>query len=135
VTNGAAPIMATCVSGTMPTGTGGTLVDGTYVLSQQTYYNFPGCPFEPLAATFELWGMCIEAVARAGTSDTFTSNATTTQQGNQITIDVTCTSLVGGTPDSKARTFTASGSTLTLFIHNSAAGNPNPDRVEVYTRQ
>jgi hypothetical protein len=135
VTNVAAPITPTCASGTMPTGTGGTLVDGTYVLSQQTYYNFPGCPFEAIAATLELSGTCIEAAARAGTSDTFTSNATATQQGNQITIDVTCSSLAGGTPDTPTRTFTASGSTLTWFIHNSAAGNANPDRVEAYTKQ
>jgi hypothetical protein len=140
LTNVAAPVVPTCTTGTLPTGAGGTVADGTYVLSAQTYYNLPGCGVERVAATFSIAGGCVQLVAGADTAAggglvSFSGTATVTTQGNEMTVDVTCPSVPPGHPDTPVRTYTATGSTLTWFIRNSAAGNPNPDRVEVYTKQ
>jgi hypothetical protein len=134
-------VVPTCTSGTVPTGVGGATADGTYVLSSQTYYNLPGCNFVPVTGTFAFQGGCVEAVVGAdvaadGGMRLFTVNGTVSVQGNEMTLDITCVpNLSGATPDAPVRTFTATGSTLTWYIRNSAAGNPNPDRVEVYTKQ
>jgi hypothetical protein len=37
--------------------------------------------------------------------------------------------------DAPTKTFTATATTVTFFSLNSAVGNTNPDRVEVYTRR
>jgi hypothetical protein len=54
---------------------------------------------------------------------------------NEIALQVTCVTLLGGTADAPLRSYTATDTTLTFFIRNSAYGNPNPDRIEVFTRQ
>jgi hypothetical protein len=140
LTNVASPIVPTCKTGSVPTGTGGTPADGTYVLTAQTYYNVGGCDSPPIAATFALAGNCLQLAARAevagdGGLVTFSGTGMVTQQSNEMTVDLTCASVAGAVADASVRTFTATGSTLTWFILNSAYGNPNPDRVEVYERQ
>jgi hypothetical protein len=136
LTNVAAPVVPTCVSGTVPTGTGGAVADGTYVLSSQTYYNVPACPSESIAGTFTFSGGCLQGVAGVDRGQqSYTLNATFAVQGSEMTVNVTCASLAGGNADAPVSTFTATGSTLTRFIRNSATGDTNPDRVEVYTKQ
>ena len=49
--NRAATITPTCVSGTMPVGTGGPIADGTYELASQTYYQDATCAKSPIPNT------------------------------------------------------------------------------------
>ena len=68
---------------------------------------------------------------------TMSSTVTTTM--NEITVTVTCSQLdsdaAGYTPDAPLQSFTATNTTFSLFSRNLAAGNQNPDRIEVYTKQ
>ena len=58
-------VSTTCLSGTMPTGTGGTIADGTYVLTSQTFYNAgSACP-NPTAETLVVTGSCAQAASVA----------------------------------------------------------------------
>ena len=44
----------------MPTGTGGTIADGTYVLTGETYYGLVACSQIPISATLRLSSGCGE---------------------------------------------------------------------------
>jgi hypothetical protein len=137
----AAPIVPTCTSGTVPTGTGGIIVPGTYALTQQVYFNLTTCGSEPVSGTYAFLDGCIQGVAQvdfrsdAGPA-TYRVNESFTQPApNEITSTTTCISPpLNGTLDAPLHTFTATPTTFTLFIHNSAVGNSNPDRVEVFTK-
>jgi hypothetical protein len=129
-------VKPTCVTGEMPVGAGGTIVDGTYVLTEQIYYNEPGCPVLPIGGTIVISGNCVQA---ANVQFSVTASSSISVQGNSITTTQTCVSgdidPASFTPDAPTRTYTATPTTFTLFILNSAANSPNPDRVEVFTRR
>lgn len=130
------PITPTCVTGTMPVGTGGTIVDGTYTLAEQIYYNEAGCPSTPMGGTLVIAGNCVQSV---NSQFSIASSGSMAVQGNSITTTATClsglTRLPSFTPDAPTHTFTATPTSFTLFTLNSAANNPNPDRVEVFVRR
>jgi hypothetical protein len=136
--NVATAIAPTCVTGTMPAGTGGTIVDGTYVLTAQTYYNLPSCPTASISETVVISGGCFQIVFSVGT---FAGNASASVavEGNNYTETSTCTFLnfapSAVSQDGPGKTYTATATTFTLFTNNSAVGNDNPDRVEVLTLQ
>jgi hypothetical protein len=132
-----APVVTpTCVTGAMPTGTGGTIVEGTYVLTSQTWYNDSSCDTrEPGQETIVISSGCYQAITTLGTS-----SVSFVVQDNNVTSMLTCSDHVdidgaGVMFDVHAKTFTATPTTYTLFTPNSAAGNPNPDRVEVFTKR
>jgi hypothetical protein len=139
IVNVATQITPTCAAGTIPTGNGGTITDGIYVATAQTFYNRSACPTTSVSQTLLVSGDCFQAVAQtqgAGDSTTVTLSFTIVAQGNRLTPTLTCSDInFPVTQDAPTTTFTATGSTLTLFTLNSAVGNPNPDRVEVFTRQ
>ncbi|HEV3057177.1 MAG TPA: hypothetical protein VGY48_02965 [Vicinamibacterales bacterium] len=123
----------------MPAGSRGTIADATNVLVAQTYYHQASCPTTPLSVTIVVSGNCLQEAAHAdlsvrdaGVLVTFSS--TFEVQGNNITLTTTCRP-PGGTPDAPTKTFAANGSTLTFFTLNSAMGNTNSDRVEVFMKQ
>ncbi|HZU82832.1 MAG TPA: hypothetical protein VE987_07950 [Polyangiaceae bacterium] len=139
VTDVGAPIRPVCAPGTVPAGAGGDIVDGTYVLTGQIYYGLAACPGEPVSATLALSSGCGQEAAHAGPPGdggavAVTVSFTLDAQGNQVTITPTCTSLTGA-EDAPTKTYTATASTLTIFTHNSAFGNQNPDRVEVFAKR
>src|SRR5262245_29922908 len=76
------PITPTCVTGTMPTGIGGTILDGTYVFTSQTYYNDSACPTTPVAETIVVSGACIQGIFE--TIITGTVSTTFVVQGDNI---------------------------------------------------
>jgi hypothetical protein len=133
-----ATVGSTCQAGTIPTGTGGTIVDGTYTLTAQTYYNgSTSCTSEGVNATLEIAGGCIQEVSTAPLPVTVSTSYTVS--GATITRTVNCIDLVGVdagnfTLDTPMHTFTATPTTFTIFIKNSGTSSPNPDRVEVYTK-
>ena len=103
------PVSGTCGTGAQPTGTGGTIADGTYVLTAQARYLDAGCTagvtFE---ATIQITGGCFQRVDGEGASEILRSgNFTTT--GNVITRDITCG------PTLPAATYTATATQLTIF--------------------
>src|SRR5262245_16882190 len=136
--NIASPITPTCVTGTMPNGAGGTILDGTYVLASQTYYNDGACPMTPLSETVVISGGCIQLAFDASGINA-TGSTTFVVQGDSITTTTTCLDLGvdAGPPtmDAGTKTFTATATTFTLFTLNSAGGSPNPDRVETFTKR
>jgi hypothetical protein len=124
--------------GTIPAGTGGTIVDGTYTLTSQTYYGTTACPSEPVDATLEIAGGCVQEVSASPLAAT--ASSTQTVAGVNITTIVTCLDVVGVDAgsfsyDTKTSTFTATPTTFTLFIKNSGTTSPNPDRAETYQKR
>ena len=136
LTNVGVSVTPTCVSGPIPTGTGGTIVDGTYTLTSQTYYGTTACPSEPVNATLEITSGCVQEVSSSPIP--VTASTAHTVSGATITSTVTCVDLgVDAGPltfDTKTDTFTATPTTFTLFIKNSGTSSPNPDRVETYQK-
>jgi hypothetical protein len=137
LTNFATPITPTCDPGTIPTGTGGTIVAGTYTLSAQVYYG-GACATEAVDATLEIAGGCVQEVSGAPLPTT--ASSTQTVSGNGITRTVTCLDLgidAGAghfTYDSPTNTFTATPTSFTIFIKNSGTSSTNPDRAETYQK-
>ena len=131
-----APVITpTCATGAMPSGMGGTIVAGTYHLTAQTYYNVPGCPTTALSGTLVISGGCLQS--STDTPIVATTSATLTIHGNVAEVNLQCvnTGPLRGNPDALNWTFTATPTTLTMFTMNAQAGNPNPDRVQVFARQ
>jgi len=137
LTNVGSPVTPTCGTGTMPAGTGGTSVDGTYTLTSQTYYGLTGCPSEPVSSTIEIAGGCIQSVS--GSPLPATASQTYTVAGAMITANPTCLHVgvdAGGfTVDAPGKTFTATPTTFTVFTKNSGTSSPNPDRAEAYAKR
>jgi hypothetical protein len=126
-----------CVTGTTPTGQGGTIVDGTYVLTAETYYNYPGstCPTFPVNETIQFAGDCFQGASSSPIP--FTVSGTISAAGNNSSsTHETCFHIAveGGTMSSPTQTFTATATTITFFAHE-AAGSPNPDLVSFYTKE
>ena len=125
-------ITPTCDPGPIPKGVGGTIVDGTYVLTAETYYGST-CPKTPLSATVAIAGGCLQEASDADQSSLRVS-ATVVVSGNELMTTPTCYP-AGVTLGGTAPTFTAVGSTLTVFNNNSQMGSSNPDYSTVLTRQ
>jgi hypothetical protein len=131
-------ISPTCITGTVATGTGGAMTDGSYVLTAQTYYNVPTCPPVQISGTIEVAGDCIQLAF--GGAATGTTSVRFDPQGTGIMSNPTCINFTPSGPTANpdapnSKTFTVSGATLTMFTRNSGTGNTNPDRIEVFTRR
>ncbi len=132
-----AAVTPTCVAGAIPTGRGGTIVDGTYTLTSQTYYGTTACSSTPVNATLEIAGACVQEVTSLPIP--VTVSTTRTVSGATISRTVTCIDLgVDGGPlslDTSTATFTATPTTFTIFIKNSGTSSPNSDRAETYQKR
>lgn len=127
-----------CTTGTVATGTGGAMIDGTYVLTAQTFYNVPTCPPVQISGTIDVAGDCIQLAFGGAASGT--TSVRFDPQGTAVTSNPTCTNFVPAGPTAiadapGAKTYTVTATTLTLFTRNAGTGNTNPDRIEVFTRQ
>jgi hypothetical protein len=114
-------VAPTCATGALPTGTGGAIVDGTYVLTSQTYYD-GACPSVPISATLVGAGDCLQisATLYEGAGVPYTFSAVRSVQGNQYAATLTCP--IASACPSQTLTFTATASELTLFEPASACG-------------
>lgn len=102
------PVTGTCPAGAQPAGTGGTIADGTYVLTAQARYVDAGCTVAMYEATIEIVGACFQRVDSFGNADTRRSGTMTTS-GNVVTRTITCG------PTLPAATYTATATQLTIF--------------------
>jgi hypothetical protein len=132
-------VMPTCATGAVPAGQGGTIVDGTYVLTAVThYYNTASCSTEAISETVRFTGTCIEVA----TSVPFTTSlaGTFTVSGNVFQGMRACTHVEadGATVtvmDNATRTYTATPTTFTLYEQTSDGGSVGQDQVAVFTKQ
>jgi hypothetical protein len=137
VTDVGTVVTPTCMSGTIPAGTGGTIVDGTYTLTSQTYYGSTTCSYGSLSGTVEITGGCIQQAS--STPIPVAISTTYSTAGAMITRTVTCIGTGGldasaASLDTPTSTFTATPTTVTIFIKNSGTSSSNPDRVETYQK-
>ena len=103
------PVTGTCGTGAQPAGTGGTIADGTYVLTAQARYLGAGCtPGATFEATVQITGGCFQRVDGMGVNELRRSGNFTTS-GNVITRDITCGAAL------PAATYTATATQLTIF--------------------
>jgi hypothetical protein len=131
--NMASPLLPTCATGTMPTGTGGTIVDGTYVLTSSLQYGQSCTTPLPVAETLTIAGDCIQLVLGNILSGTFSGRLAT--QGNTIMTTVTCQHLDADGAVfvmDTMKTYTATGTSITLFTVNTTDGSGD---VAVFTRR
>lgn len=132
-----APVNPTCTTGTMPTGTGGTITDGTYVLTAQTVYNAGStCP-DPISETVVLMGGCAQIAGNVytlGGAESVQVTAPLTVKDNLATVFPQCTASASTSikPDFSERSYTATATTLTFYTHPS---NGAPDHADVLTKQ
>jgi hypothetical protein len=130
-------VTPTCTTGTVATGAGGPMPDGTYVLTAQTYYNVATCPPVQISGTIEVTGNCIQLAFGGVLSGT--TSVRFDPDGTGITSNPTCVNLPPGTASNAdapgAKTYTVTGTMLTMFTKNSGTGNTNPDRIEIFTRR
>ncbi|MGO8992792.1 MAG: hypothetical protein ACLQVI_05660 [Polyangiaceae bacterium] len=101
------PVTGTCPAGAQPVGVGGTVVDGTYVLTAQVRYADAGCG-GTFQSTMIVQGGCCERTDLSGTLP-FESNSTFQTTGNVLTRATTC-----GLVEPPA-TYTATPTTITIF--------------------
>lgn len=108
------PVTGTCGTGAQPSGTGGTIADGTYVLTAQARYEDAGCTAGAMfEATVLITGGCFQRVDGLGASEIRRSGNFSTS-GNSITRDITCG------PTLPAATYTATATQLTIFDEGGA---------------
>src|SRR5450432_3920658 len=111
-----AAVTPTCTTGMIPTGQGGTIVDGTYVLTAETYYNAPTCPTIAPRETIVFAGGCLQLASGPSPLD-ITASGTFTVAGSRFNLTRTCIRLNadGATfmESDLPQTFTATGTTFT----------------------
>lgn len=123
-----------CLAATLPTPAGGTILDGTYVLTASAFYGTP-CPSPEQDR--DIWYVCgttwqavQELTAGTAPAVVYTYDATITPTGDSsFALNVTCPSGVMGV----SRQYTATPTTLTLFVGEGMAAGTG--RVDIYTRQ
>jgi hypothetical protein len=121
--------MMGCSSQSLPTGAGGTIRDGAYVLVASTYHGT--CP----AAEVDrfTWLVCgrswqtVEEATTGGTTTTRHGNVTVTATGASLNAQFTCGATGGITYG-----YDASPTTLTLYVPGVAA---NSGRVDTFARE
>jgi hypothetical protein len=111
--NGATPITGTCQSGTEPSGTGGTIVAGTYLLTAQTDYASSCTAGTRYQVTMLIADGCLERVDGTGASE-LRRNQDISVQGNQLLRTSSCGA---GLP---AATYTATPTQLVIFNQGGA---------------
>jgi hypothetical protein len=114
--------------------TGGTIADGTYVLTSQAKYGASCTSPLSFSETVTIAGDCFQAVF--GDILSGTSSGRLTTQGSAIAFTPTCVHVdTDGaivTPDASMKTYTATATTLTLFAVNATTGASD---VSVFTRR
>jgi hypothetical protein len=115
---------------------GGTLHDGTYVMTSATYYgDGSGCPAAEVDHTTWLicgtsWQSAQDSTPTGGQTTTLNLDATVTQSGTQVTLDITC-----GYPTQTPFTFgyDANGTTLRLYVADGTTTASG--RVDTFTKK
>ena len=82
-------VTGTCGTGAQPAGTGGTIADGTYLLTAQARYIDAGCSPATFEVTMVLAGGCFLRIDGEG-ANIMRRSGTYATSGNVLTRDVTC---------------------------------------------
>lgn len=135
ITNLGAAFTPVCQTGTAPSGAGGPIADGTYVLTAQDKYGSTSCSSPvPLAETIEIAGDCVQLVV--GDILSATASVRLTTQGNVVTFTRTClhvdTDGAVVKDDTTTKTYTATSTAFTLFETDATTGVTT---VSVFTRR
>ncbi|MBK6460337.1 MAG: hypothetical protein IPF92_04920 [Myxococcales bacterium] len=116
VVNGATDVSVTVGTGALPIGTGGTVVDGRYFLTNLTTYPGTGVPSTlVMRQTLELCGGgSVGQLVNDQAGATKRKSFTFTRAGNVPTTTQTCESVAGDTNIPYA-TYTATATTMTFY--------------------
>jgi hypothetical protein len=118
-------VNSTCAAGSVPTGTGGVIADGTYVLSAVVGYDCgdAGGP-PPQSQTVVISNGCAQGVGHVD-GQAISTTQTFIFSGNELTGSIVCPP--GRVVGTQTATFTATASSFTFF-------HPSPfNQVEVYS--
>jgi hypothetical protein len=123
-------VTATCGTGTAPAQTGGTVVDGTYVLTSAVDYSCGDAatpPLPPAAATAKITGGCLQFIIAESNGDGGTIVATASETVAYSGTSITTTPVCPAAAAASSQTYTA---TATTFSYLSTAGF-----LQVFTKQ
>jgi hypothetical protein len=105
------PVQPMIVMEREPSSTGGTIADGTYVLTSATMYGNPGRTLLPMRAVFRISGNKIELIeSDGGGSYTQSGTFTTNDADGSMTVTFTC----GGNGMPGGAFYSATATTLTI---------------------
>ena len=127
-------ITPTCASGSLPVGEGGTIVDGTYVMTRLTYYG-TDCSTTPVSETIQVAGGCIQVASSGPVS--LTESATYAVAGNVLSLTRTCFNAgaaVSTSTQDVSQTFTATATGFTIFNQQPTTDGGVAGDVAVFTR-
>jgi hypothetical protein len=120
----------------VPAPTGGTILDGTYIMTSAMYYAAGGgCPTPEVDGVTWLicgtsWQIAQTVTLSGQTPQTLVANATAIPSGSDLAITLTCTSPSQTIPPF---TFAYDASGATLRLHT--GGTASTGRVDTFTRQ
>jgi hypothetical protein len=131
VSNIAMPVIATCATGDVPTGSGGVISDGTYVRTIVTFYDCPtsldiGSDTVAISGN----GTCIQDITTNVSGRSITLSRTASSDRNVLISNVTCHPPGATLALQRTGTFTATASTLEIFWPNE-----HPRFSETYERR
>jgi hypothetical protein len=121
----------------LPIPSGGTVADGTYVMTAATFYaDGDTCPAAETDHTQWLicgtsWQTSQNATVSGGQTTTLDLNATVTTMGTQVSIDVTC----GYAQMEPPFVFGYDADSTTLRLYVGGGGNATSGRVDTFTKQ
>jgi len=130
LTNSAAAITYSQVNQNPPTPQGGTIVDGTYAMTDASIYTGPNGPSGPSGmsqTTIQITGSTIQVVSSGKPT---TRTVTLTTSGTSLTATDTC-------PDTKVNhgSYTATSTTLLIFLDGGTDDAGARTLVETFTKQ
>lgn len=124
-----------CLAATLPTPTGGTIVDGTYVLTASAFYGTP-CPApeqdrDVWLVCGTVWQTAQEHTMGTGAPMLYSFDANVTPAGGaDLSLEFTCGA---GMVETITFQYSATPTTLTLWV--SGTDSTDMGRVDTYTRQ
>lgn len=124
------PVPSVCVHDPTPSPSGGTIVDGTYVLASSRYYG--GCPTTELDRI--VWNVCssswatVQEVTMSNGVQVKTIDATADVNPSNATVGLTLTCAPNATPDARFG-YDATPVRLTLYIYDYGPGIVRVDQL------
>jgi len=117
----------------MPTASGGTILDGTYVLTSTTFYGTPCAPEQDRDTWLicgSTWQTAQEHTMTGSPTTIDTYNANAMSAGTTLQLTVLC-----GLPSMMTLNYPYDATPTSLTLYTGGGADPMSGRVDIFTRQ